>query len=87
MTQAHSSIRIEDLQGFKIINKFKKILEQNQTNTKNQLLKRRGPKRKVMECDYFSLFLFTFLNPILTSMRGLAAASHLEKVQEKVFLV
>ncbi len=84
MTQSHSPIRIEDLQGFKIINKFKKILEQNQPNTQTHPPTRRGPKRKILKCDYFSLFLFTFLNPILTSMRGLSEASYLEKVQEKI---
>ena len=84
MTQSSSSIQIEDLQGFKIIKKFKKILEQTQPNSPAQPPARRGPKRKILQDDYFSLFLFTFLNPILTSMRGLSEASHLEKVQEKI---
>ena len=42
------------------------------------------PKRKLLEGDYFSLMLFGLLNPVLDSMRGLCAASDLEKMQQEV---
>lgn len=43
-----------------------------------------GPVRLLLEEDYFSLMLFGMLNPVLDSMRGLCAASHLERVQNEV---
>ena len=43
-----------------------------------------GPERLLLEEDYFSLMLFGLLNPVIDSMRGLCAASHLERVQKEV---
>jgi len=43
-----------------------------------------GPERLLLEEDYFSLMLFGLFNPVLESMRGLCAASHLERVQKEV---
>ncbi len=79
----NTTIEIEDLQGFKIIQKFKNILEATNSDAipaPTEL----DPRRKLSQDDYFSLFLFTYLNPILKTMRGLCAASQLEKVQETV---
>ncbi len=45
---------------------------------------RGGPERKLLEEDYFSLFLFGLLNPVVESMRGLCAASHLGRVQREI---
>lgn len=42
------------------------------------------PKRKLLEEDYFSLMLFGLLNPVLDSMRGLCAASKIERIQDEV---
>lgn len=43
-----------------------------------------GPQRLLLEKDYFSLMLFGMLNPVLDTMRGLCAASHLKRVQDEV---
>jgi hypothetical protein len=43
-----------------------------------------GPERLLLEEDYFSLMLFGMLNPVIESMRGLCAASHLDRVQREV---
>jgi len=43
-----------------------------------------GPERLLLEEDYFSLMLFGLLNPVIDSMRGLCAASHLKRVQNDV---
>ena len=43
-----------------------------------------GPERLLLEEHYFSLMLFGLLNPVIESMRGLCAASHLERVQREV---
>ena len=78
-----SKIKIEDLQGFKIIKQFRKILEKASTEHlphPSEL----DPKRKLNQNDYFALFLFTYLNPVLKNMRGLCAATELEKIQDTV---
>jgi len=80
---AAKNIRVEDLKGFKVIKKFKKILERSNVEpllSPTEL----DPKRKLTQTDYFGLFLFTYLNPVLKSMRGLCAATHLDKVQKTV---
>jgi len=43
-----------------------------------------GTERLLLDHDYFSLMLFGLFNPVLDSMRGLCAASHLKRVQEDV---
>ena len=43
-----------------------------------------GPERLLLDHDYFSLMLFGLFNPVLDSMRGLCAVSHLKRVQEDV---
>jgi len=42
------------------------------------------PKRQLTAPDYLSLYLFGLLNPVTQTLRGLAAASLLERVQEEV---
>jgi hypothetical protein len=41
------------------------------------------PRRRLSENHYLSLLLFTFLNPVVESMRGLCAASQLRRVQRE----
>jgi hypothetical protein len=40
------------------------------------------PRRTLTRQSYFSLFLFSMLNPIITSMRGLCAASRFRRMRE-----
>ena len=78
-----TSVKLKNLKGFKIIKRFRKILKKTESISplhSSEL----DPRRKLSQNDYFSLFLFTYLNPVLKSMRGLCAASKLEKVKEKV---
>ena len=42
------------------------------------------PERLLQYTDYLSLFLFGLLNPVVATMRGLCAASHLARVQKEV---
>lgn len=42
------------------------------------------PKRKLQQLDYLSLFLCALVNPVLKTMRGVCAASQLQRVQEEV---
>jgi hypothetical protein len=41
-------------------------------------------RRSLASADYLSLFLFGLLNPVAQTLRGLAAASQLERVQKEV---
>lgn len=40
------------------------------------------PRRTLTQLNYFSLFLFGLFNPVITSMRGLCAASELERTRQ-----
>src|SRR5205085_11617387 len=42
------------------------------------------PRRKLGQKDYLSLLLFGLFNPVVDSMRGLCAASRLQRVQKQV---
>ena len=42
------------------------------------------PRRRLQLSSYLSLFLFGLLNPVVRTMRGLCAASHLPRVQEDI---
>ena len=42
------------------------------------------PQRRLQAADYLSLFLFGLLNPVVRTMRGLCAASRLQRVQAEV---
>jgi hypothetical protein len=63
---------------------FRRRLSKAQTAAPNRQKRPGGPKRPLLEKDYFSLMLFGLFNPILDSIRGLCAASHLKRVQDEV---
>ncbi len=79
----NSQVKLEELQGFKLIEKFRKILLSTSSQDSPHPSEL-DPKRKLAQNDYFSLFLFTYLNPILKNMRGLCEATKLDKIQETV---
>ena len=76
-------VQVQDLQGFKMIKKFRTILERTNPDIPH-LPTELDPRRKLSQNDYFSLFLFTYFNSVLKSMRGLCAATEFEKVQQTV---
>ena len=85
MRRPNKDIALKDLQGFKIIKKFQKFLNQAQAQLQDHIQPtERDPKRKLSKRDYFSLFIFAFLNPVIKSMRGLCEANKLNKIQDKV---
>ena len=84
MTKSENNrVKLKDLKGFKLIKRFKKILKKAKP-TPPLHPSELDPKRSLSQNDYFSLFLFTYLNPVLKTMRGLCAASEIEKVKGKV---
>lgn len=73
------------LRSWKLLDDFRSRLAKIRAGMPPQPEKRPGgPERLLLEEDYFSLMLFGMLNPVLDSMRGLCAASHLERVQDEV---
>lgn len=74
---------LDDLKNFDFIETFQKLfdaLEPERNKTRTEL----DPKRKLCPKDYFSLFLFSLINPVIKSMRGLCTVSKAEKTLEKV---
>lgn len=78
------TIREEDLQRWKLLPAFAEALQQE--------LAKRGkaddtwshPRRKLELSQYLSLYLFGLFNPVVRTMRGLCAATELERVQQDV---
>jgi len=66
-------IKEENMQGFKRIRKFLPMLERFHLICDHH-------NRDIHFDQYICLILFYFFNPVLTSLRGIQQASHLEPV-------
>lgn len=73
----------KELSSWKLLEKFRGCLAKVARKEASEG-RRGGPECKLLESDYFSLFLFGLLNPVVGSMRGLCAASHMQRVQDEV---
>jgi hypothetical protein len=73
----------QDLSGWRLVSDFKRRLATAARDGKLATTWS-DPQRLLQYSDYLSLFLLGLLNPVVRTMRGLCAASHLEKVQEEV---
>lgn len=71
------ALRDSDLSGFKYFRRLDELLATLHEHAD-------CPNRKLHYDQYVTLILLYFFNPILTSLRGIAQASALEKVQEKL---
>lgn len=69
------------MRNWSLVDQFAKLLDQRLPTAQGSWA---DPKRKLGQAQYLSLFLFTLFNPIVRSMRGICAASHLAKVQATV---
>jgi hypothetical protein len=83
---ARSKDKIDEkkLSNWKLLDNFRELLAKAQAAAPKVEKKPGGPERKLLETDYFCLFLFGLLNPVVDSMRGLCAASHLKRVQHDI---
>ena len=83
---ARSKDKIDEkqLSSWKLLDDFRARLAKVQAAAPKVAKKPGGPERKLLESDYFCLFLFGLLNPVVDAMRGLCAASHLKRVQKDV---
>lgn len=70
-------IREEDVQGFKYLDVFFKVLHRFHNDKTHQ-------NRKLFYDQYLALMLLYFFNPVLTSLRGIQQATTLEKVQKRL---
>ena len=84
MANAKPIIDEKKLSSWKLLDEFRRRLAAVQARTAKPEVRPGGPKRQLLEEDYFSLILFGLFNPIIKTMRGLCAASHLERVQNEV---
>jgi hypothetical protein len=83
--RAEGKIDEKKLRSWKLLDDFRSRLAKIRAEMPPQPERRPGgPERLLLEEDYYSLMLFGMLNPVLDTMRGLCAASHLERVQDEV---
>lgn len=68
------------LSNWKLLEHFRTLVLPH-LQAKDPIPTEEDPRRKLTSEAYFSLFLFGLLNPIITSMRGLSAASHFKKMR------
>ena len=74
-------LKEEDLQGFKYFEILGPLLESlHEVGTQRD----RAGNRQLHFDQYCALVLLYFFNPVLTSLRGIQQASHLDKVQKKL---
>lgn len=74
-------LKEEDLQGFKYFKILGPLLDSlHEVGTQRD----KAQNRQLHFDQYGALLLLYFFNPVLTSLRGIQQASHLEKVQKKL---
>src|SRR6266516_5130920 len=73
----------EELSRWRLIEDFERCLERAAVGAKEPRTFS-DPRRKLGQKDYLSLLLFGLFNPVVDSMRGLCAASRLQRVQEEI---
>jgi len=73
----------EELSRWRLIEEFERRLEQAAAVGKEPRTFS-DPRRKLGQKDYLSLLLFGLFNPVVDSMRGLCAASRLQRVREEI---
>ena len=81
--QRSETVREADLANWKLLQEFRRRLDQA---VKGVALHPsfQDPERLLLMADYLSLFLFGLFNPVVRTMRGLCAASDLERVRQEV---
>jgi hypothetical protein len=71
------------LKNWSLLGEFRSVLEKVAPTPPRSSAKG-GPTRLLSEEDYLCSVLFAMFNPVIDSMRGLSAATHLERVQAEV---
>jgi len=76
-------IKESDLRAWKLVAAFKKRVAKARAKVAGHP-SWANPQRRLLEDDYLCLYLLGLANPVVRTMRGLCAASHLGRVQEEV---
>lgn len=74
----------KDLKQWRLIERFREALAAEIHERGGPTGTWADPKRELHLDEYLSLFLFGMFNPVVETMRGLCAASDLERVQQEV---
>ena len=79
----HSKGKIDEkkLSSWKLLDDFRQQLAKVQATAPKPKQRSGGPERKLLDKDYLSLMLLGLFNPVIDSMRGPCAASHLKRVR------
>lgn len=80
---SNAGLSEKDFSRWKLLADFRERLELAGKETQSPP-GREDPRRLLSHEDYLCLLLFGLFNPVVESMRGLCAASHLRRVQEDV---
>ena len=83
VSSTESLIEAKNLSNWKLVNNFRLRLKKIK-GPSQETERAGGPKRLLLEEDYFSLILFGLLNPVVSTMRGICSISHIEKVQKSI---
>jgi hypothetical protein len=74
---------VDELKNWSLLGEFRSVLDKIDP-TPARPRPKGGPERLLTEEDYLCSVLFAMFNPVIDSMRGLCACSHLDRVQEEV---
>jgi hypothetical protein len=77
-------VREEDLQQWKLLERFRAALDEQVQRAGGLQGTWADPRRQTQLADYLSLYLFGLFNPVVRTMRGLCEASALPRVQSDV---
>ena len=81
---AAPALREKDLKQWRLIERFQEALAAETDQRGGLTGTWAHPQRRLEQSQYLSLFLFGLLNPVVETMRGLCAATELERVQREV---
>ena len=80
---AAPALREKDLKQWRLIERFQEALAAETDQRGGLTGTWAHPQRRLEQSPYLSLFLFGLLNPVVETMRGLCAATELERVQRE----
>ena len=83
MAQGAPTFTEQDLQHWKLLADFRACLQPHLDNFPLHS-SWSDPRRRLQCADYLSLFLFALVNPVVTTLRGVSAATQLARVQAEV---
>ena len=84
MPKRSPPVQEKQLQQWKLLARFQAALAAQRAQRPAADDTWADPRRKLQLSEYLSLYLFGLFNPVVTTMRGLCAASRLARVQREV---